>query len=155
MRETTRLVEIDAPPYDGGAPMPVVIQDDGRLVFGYDMLDEGEALNRVAVCAVDRCLVSTFGYPNEEALMGHRYHGRGLHWYGAHEVLDSEWISAIIAANRVHRGHRDEMFSVYRHFIFTFHDSTLEFIATEKPVFAVAVGSVFDLVAARYRSGRA
>jgi len=32
-------------------------------------------------------------------------------------------------ANRVHPRHRAERFSRYRHFILTFHDSTLEFIA--------------------------
>jgi hypothetical protein len=54
------------------------------------------------------------------------------------EIQDSEIIKNIIAANKVHPYHNDENFKKYRHFVFPFHDTTLEVIAKvyefEQPV---------------------
>jgi len=71
----------------------------------------------------------TFGYPNEEAISGHRYARFGLVPFGFVEVNDSEILENIVNANRVHPYHKDELFNKYRHFVFPFHDTTLEVIA--------------------------
>ncbi len=83
----------------------------------------------VAVLAADPYLVFQFGPSNDEAISGHRLYGLGLKPYSAFEVLNSSWIGSLEEANRVHSSHRPDLFSAYRHFILTFHDSTLEFVA--------------------------
>ena len=148
-----RLSRIDAPPCDGGAPMPVVLQDDGMLVFAYRVAGARQSDGHsVAVAVVDPCTIATFGYPNDEALHEHRYAGIGLECYNAYEVVDSEWIESIMIANRAHSHHSDDLFRSQRHFIFAFHDSTLEFIALEMPKFELVSGEVFGMVETAYKA---
>jgi len=45
------------------------------------------------------------------------------------EVEHSSWIRALERMNAVHPYHRTEHFLKYRHFIFAFHDSTVECVA--------------------------
>ncbi|TIW83588.1 MAG: hypothetical protein E5V51_19625 [Mesorhizobium sp.] len=85
--------------------------------------------NQTAILIVEPCKVFQFGPPNDEAIAGHRLYPSGLKPYSAFEVLNSSWIDGLEKANRVHSRHRPEWFASYRHFIFTFHDSTLEFVA--------------------------
>jgi len=54
---------------------------------------------------------------------------KGLRFYRVYEVQNSSWIRALERMNRVHPKHQSGMFSRYRHFIFTFHDTTLECVA--------------------------
>jgi hypothetical protein len=77
-----------------------------------------------------RCSVTKFGYPNDHALGGHRLYEKGLGFYGFFEVLDSEWISELRRGNMV--TYPDfQAFPDERHFVITFHDSTLECIALD------------------------
>jgi hypothetical protein len=43
--------------------------------------------------------------------------------------LNSDWIADLERSNRVHPNHRSSQFDSLRHFIFTFHDSVLEFVS--------------------------
>src|SRR5262249_17748356 len=70
-----------------------------------------------------------FGPPNDEALSGHPLYRKGLRHYGVCEVKNSSWVRALERMNRVHPSHHPRMFSRYRHFVFTFHDTTFECIA--------------------------
>jgi hypothetical protein len=122
------LKQIDVPRCDGGAPCPMVVANEGTLVFGYyDAEGRGCVIIEVPICSVFK-----FGYPNDEVLHGHRYAKIGLAYYSAYEVLNSEWIREMMVANRIHSMHTDSLFDSLRHFIFTFHDSTLEFVAREE-----------------------
>lgn len=79
-----------------------------------------------AIVEFQRCLVSRFGYPNDEARWGiPRYKGVS---YGIYEVKESTWIKEVVRMNR-HRfpGTRDDY--VRRHFLFAFHDDTFECLA--------------------------
>ena len=118
------LKQIDVPQCDGGAPCPLVVADESTLVFGYyDAEGRGCVIVKVPSCSIFR-----FGAPNDEALGGHRYAKIGLGYCSAYEVLNSEWIRELMVANRIHPNHKDSLFDSKRHFIFTFHDSTLEFV---------------------------
>lgn len=137
------LQSIEAPNSSLGAPLPHVFADEDRLVVAYlvQMPDpHWDGTNarsvapttggeNVAILTVERYKAFQFGPPNDEAISGHRLHKLGLRPYSAFEVLNSSWIDALERANRVHAGHFPELFTGCRHFIFTFHDSTLEFIA--------------------------
>jgi hypothetical protein len=82
-----------------------------------------------AVIVVSRYHTLRFGPPNDETISGHRLYRLGLKAYSAFEVKNSSWIAELEAANRVHQHHRAEVYRAMRHFIFTFHDTTLEFVA--------------------------
>ncbi|MGX8013214.1 hypothetical protein ACVDG8_031690 [Mesorhizobium sp. ORM8.1] len=145
MSAAEALMPIDLPLSSAGAPLPHVFADEGRLVIAYivnvpdppfdginprpvSAAAEGEV---VAILTVDPYVAFQFGPPNDEALSGHRLHGLGLQPYSAFEVVNSSWIASLEKANRVHPRHMPELFSGRRHFILTFHDSTLEFIARD------------------------
>jgi hypothetical protein len=121
-----KLKEIPVPlDIDPGATMPEIKADEHDLEVTFYLLysDERGKLKFKSV------LQFTFGYPNEEAIKGHRYYEFGLLPFKFVEVQDSEIIKNIVKANRVHHYHKDELFKEWKHFVFPFHDTTLEVIA--------------------------
>ena len=143
MPASEALLPIDVPQSSPGAPLPHVFADEGRLLIAYIVntpdpsfdgtnprsISPATAGQSIAILTADPYRVFQFGPPNDEAISGHRLYGLGLQPYSAFEVLNSSWIASQEKANRVHSRHMPELFSGYRHFILTFHDSTLEFIA--------------------------
>ncbi|UVK46038.1 hypothetical protein BPNPMPFG_001637 [Mesorhizobium sp. AR07] len=140
MSAVETLLPIDVPPSSAGAPLPHVFADEGRLVVAYivnipDPSFDGTnprsvspvtGNQAVAILTADPYLAFQFGPPNDEAISGHRLYALGLRPYEGFEVINSSWIASLEKANRV-----PDLFSGYRHFILTFHDSTLEFIAKD------------------------
>lgn len=143
MSTAETLLPIEVPLLSAGAPLPHVFADEGRLLVAYlanipDPSFDGtnpRSISRltgnqsVAILTADPYLAFQFGPPNDEAIRGHRLYPLGLRAYEAFEVRNSSWIASLEKANRVQSSHTPELCSDYRHFIFTFHDSTLEFIA--------------------------
>ena len=86
--------------------------------------DEEFAVLRFPVCQIVK-----FGYPNDEALPGHPLYSKGLSYYGLFEVLDSSWIKTLAEQNLVSFPNPGPSRPSRRHFVVTFHDSTLECIA--------------------------
>jgi hypothetical protein len=130
-----RVVElVDVPQCDPGAPMPIVVADEGRVELAYvarsvrpaSVEEDGVV---VAVVRFERPRAHMFGPPNDEALSGHPLWGRGLRPYGAYRVERSSWIRAVVRMNAVHPRHRPERFAALTHYVFTFHDSTFECLA--------------------------
>jgi len=117
----------ELPRQSTGAPVPFLLAEDGELILAY--LVESEA-DEAAVIEFESVHAQYFGPPNDEALSGHPLYQRGLRFYCAYEVQNSSWIRALERMNRVHPKHRRGMFGRCRHFIFTFHDTTLECVAT-------------------------
>jgi len=131
-------------PWDVGAPLPHVIASGLRTFViyqqrerdpGWDgsyatMVDPAVPEQRlIAVVEFQRCLVHKFGSPNDEALEGHRLHGRGLVPYRAHTVERSRWLVEQERMNRVHPQHRPEAFRDFVHYVLAFHDETFECLA--------------------------
>ena len=77
------------------------------------------------------CTSITAGFPNDEVLHGHRLWGKGLTFYAVHEVLNSSWLAELRAIEAVHPMSRPLPFDNARHFVLTFHDSTVEAIARD------------------------
>lgn len=69
------------------------------------------------------------GGPNDEAIEGHSLTGKGLWPYAAHRVVNSHWITAEEQVNSVHPHHRGGWHDRLTHYVFCFHDETLECIA--------------------------
>jgi hypothetical protein len=127
MSEERAVPLTDWPQPDAGAPSPLVIADDTRLFVRYITQND-----KIAVIHFPLCSIFTFGSPNDEALAGHPLHGRGLEHYSAHRVESSSWIALLERRNAVHPSHDKKRFlENKRHFIFTFHDSTLECVVNE------------------------
>jgi hypothetical protein len=81
-----------------------------------------------AVVEFVRCLISRFGYPNDEARWGiPRYKDLS---YGIYEIRNSSWIKEVVQLNRFHFPKTVDDY-VSRHFLFTFHDDTFECLADD------------------------
>lgn len=133
----------DFPQSSVGAPMPVVLANEHTVFVAFyleqrDPNWDGTTCKAVtpdtndepvAVVRFSRVTAHFFGPPNDEAFGGHPLAARGLHAYGAFEILSSSWIRALERMNSVHPHHRPERFSNCRYFILTFHDTIFECVA--------------------------
>jgi hypothetical protein len=138
------------PQCDPGAPVPMVIAAEGTAIVAYyaplevdwdtarpeDIPEDG-----VVVLQFGGVLALMFGAPNDEALHGHPLAGRGLDAYGAYRVEHSSWVRRLERMSRVHPQHSPERFSRLQHFVLTFHDSTLECVASAPPNVSVLRGT--------------
>lgn len=139
-----------------GAPLPIVLADEHRLLLAYlgEQLREthdGTVIHRVdprtpgeTVMLIEFARYAAYyhGPPNDEAFSGHPLAARGLHPYGAFEVQQSSWVRALEQMNRVHPHHRSGQFERLRHFVFAFHDSTFECVAEDYTIKVSAAGSM-------------
>jgi hypothetical protein len=110
---------------------PLLMADDGRLVFSFNATRlaadcyHREDVGR-AVVRVPSCLAFKHGYPNDEALPGHPLYGRGFVGTAVYEVFRSSWVAELARQNQVRFPDSDVAGWGVRHFLFSFHDSTLE-----------------------------
>ena len=139
-----RVVELrNVPQSSVGAPLPLVLADEHRVVIAYYLndpppdwdgtspraMDPVDSDEPIAIVQFDRCRGLMFGPPNDEAFSGHPLAARGLEPYGVFEVTDSSWIRGLEEMNAVHPNHdREQFLSGLRHLVFAFHDSTFECI---------------------------
>ena len=79
-----------------------------------------------AIVEFKRCLISRFGYPNDEARFGIPWYKEAS--YGIYEVRNSSWIKDVVKMNRYSFPKTTDNY-VARHFLFTFHDETFECLA--------------------------
>lgn len=131
---------LDVPQSSVGAPIPIVVGDEHRVVLAYYLEAtpegwDGETVRLVgptnssepfAIVRFASCDAHFMGPPNNEAFSGHPLASRGLQPYGAYEVRHSSWIRRLERMNSVHPYHRPERFWALRHLVFAFHDSTFE-----------------------------
>jgi hypothetical protein len=129
----------EAPWPNVGAPLPVILCNEYELFLAYvsaiqeaggpiELSPKSERLP-IAVVKFISYRSYMFGPPNDEAFAGHPLASRGLEPYAVFEIEHSSWIRQLERMNAVHPNHRPEQFSSYRHFVFAFHDSTLEVVA--------------------------
>jgi hypothetical protein len=134
-----------APQCSVGAPCPCLVAGEHSLRLAY-YLEEDRLSNewlRAPIRAArpdwsdDLCAHVTFegayahmfGPPNDEAFAGHPLAARGLAPYAVFEVDDSSWLRQLVEINSVHPYHKSEHFAAFKHFVFSFHDTTFECIA--------------------------
>ncbi len=114
------------PQPDSGAPEPRVTATEGCLTVTYITAEE-----KFAVIEFPLCHQFTFGHPNDESLQGHPLYSCGLKFYSVHQVKNSSRISELERINSSHPQHNKAAFLASKsHYVFTFHDSTLECIVT-------------------------
>jgi hypothetical protein len=166
-----RVIELSsAPRPDVGAPLPLVIGDEHRLLLAYIISESDPAWDGsdvtivspeleglpIAIVQFRRPSAHMFGPPNDEAFDGHPLASRGLSPYAVFEVEKSSWIRRLERMNSVHPDHNPERFLERRkHFIFAFHDSTFECIAEAFEVSTIrgsmrsATNRMVEMMAAR------
>ncbi len=135
--ERDRVVGLDVPPCEGGAPMPVVLCDDLHVLVAYYLNSRyysntpspDPADERSVIVEFSLPWALMFGMPNDEAFEGHPLESRGLRPYGAYLVQDSSWIRQLEKMNSVHPNHDPQYFKKLKHYVFVFHDSTFECVA--------------------------
>ncbi len=133
-----QVVELtEFPQMDPPGPLPLVLADEGRLALVYGLADHWVRAHLEAEKGDEFSLIvefhgpccHMFGWPNEEVLKGHPLGKRGLTWYAVHEVQNSSWVRQLERMNSVHTRHNPDHFKGLKHYIFVFHDSTLEVVA--------------------------
>ena len=116
------------------APAPFIVSSEQRTLIGFSARGEDADQSDGDAVTVAELVGGTsvkFGFPNDEVLHGHRLYGAGLGYDQLHEVDNSAWLSELRAIEAIH-DHAPEMpFANARHFVLTFHDSTLEAVATD------------------------
>lgn len=144
-----------------GAPCPVLLAGEHSLRLSYYL--ESERLTSewqaapvrpprpnwsddlCAVVTFERAYAHMFGPPNDEAFSGHPLAARGLVPYSVFEIEGSSWLSSLVRMNSVHPYHKDEQFSHFKHWVFSFHDTTFECIALSYSI-ALAKGTPWSVL---------
>jgi hypothetical protein len=85
----------------------------------------------VGVVEFHRVARIKMGSPNDEVLRGHSLYGHGLEGYGAQVVSNSPWITELANVNRVHAQFSQNTWASARHYVFPFHDETVECVAAD------------------------
>ncbi len=155
--EKDKVIELkDVPQSSVGSPLPIVLSNEYKTLLAYLLQDEPNWNNPtaedfeksgepIAIVEFKNRRSLMFGSPNDEAFHGHPLANRGLHSYGFFEVENSSWIRKLERMNSVHEYHKPKHFEKYKHFVFTFHDSTFECIA-EKFEISVHEGSLENIL---------
>jgi hypothetical protein len=132
MAERAVRTEIPGLRWSAGAPEPVLIAGETRTLFAFYRWEDGSSEDAVQTAEFVGCTSVTFGFPNDEALQGHPLWGRGLEFYALHEVEESSWLDGV---RSIEKAHPDSLavlpFADTRHFVLTFHDTTLEALARQ------------------------
>jgi hypothetical protein len=151
-----RVIEAhDAPRPDSGASLPFVMSDEQRVLLAYMVSELDEVVTssvksmtpdspgHVALVEFARPCAHMFGPPNDEAFAGHPLAERGLRPYGVFQIEDSSWIRQLAKMNENQIHHSQNRYRRFRHYIFSFHDSTFECVAESLAV-NLREGSVRD-----------
>ena len=106
--------------------MPVLIATDDRKLFACYLRTD---VDRVVVGEFQRCTSVRFGLPNDEVVHGHPC-GTDLMGHQVHVIHDSPWLEDLRQIESVHRQAAEHPLANSLHYFMTFHDSSLEAIAT-------------------------
>ena len=117
---------------DAGAPMPAVYSDETGLTCAYVIGATHSESGSTAILHFEGVLYYGMGYPNDEALRAHPLYENGLGLYDFHVVENSPLIADLDRRNQVHNRHvAGNYLKRFRHWIITFHDKTLEVVASD------------------------
>jgi hypothetical protein len=135
-RVEERAIPFDVPGlgWSAGAPQPFIVSSEKRTLIGfYARGEDAEQTDSDAVTVAELvgCTAVKFGFPTDEVLHGHRLYDASLGYYKLHEVDNSAWLVELRAIDAVHEHAPEVPFENARHYVLTFHDSTLEAIARD------------------------
>jgi hypothetical protein len=120
--------------WSAGAAEPFIVSSEQRTLIGlYARSEDADQSDSDAVTVAELvgCISVKFGFPNDEVLHGHQLYGAGLGYYQLHEVHNSAWLIELRSIEAVHDHAAEVPFENAHHFVLTFHDSTVEAIASD------------------------
>jgi hypothetical protein len=129
--QRAEVLTIEGLRWSAGAPQPIVFRSERRTLLAFFAADDERGDDEVVSAEFENCAAITCGFPNDEVLHGHALWGRGLEFYRLHEVKESDWLDELRAVEAVHDQAPTMPFSQARHFVLTFHDSTVEAVADD------------------------
>ena len=126
-----RVLELNELQSSVGSPCPSLLMDGAHLYVTYHMQEEPSdfELEAIGLVKFSGVYFHKLGAPNEEAFHGHPLYKNGLRPFGTFVVEDSSWVKECMVRNRVHPDHSDDHFKSLKHYVWSFHDETLEVIA--------------------------
>lgn len=116
---------------DSGAPEPRVEYSDNELIISFNVLSKENESNSRRSCIIPFCIYYSAGLPNDESLLFHPYYEYGLRSSEFFEVINSELILKLEGVEKKHPYYSSEYWKMYRHFIISFKDIMIEFIAKD------------------------
>lgn len=126
----------------------VCLQTEEQCILLFNAMKQagpGRVDAGTAVFEFKRCLLTRFGWPNDEARSSIARLKNG--GYGIYEVIDSSWKAEVLAGNRIGFPNTPDNY-VGKHLVFGFHDSTFECL-TDDFAFSVSKEN-FGKILARY-----
>src|SRR5215469_10023313 len=121
----------EPPAMDAGVPSPAVYSDKTGLTCAYVIGASHSEAGSTAILQFEGVLYYELGYPNDESLNAHPLYSSGLGFYDFHVIENSPLIADLDRRNQVHKRHvAGAYIKRFRHWIITFHDETLEVVAT-------------------------
>ncbi|RKP57939.1 hypothetical protein D7Z26_00020 [Cohnella endophytica] len=149
------------PAWDVGAPIPHVISSGHQTYLLYYIEEESQDWDGTSVTVIDPnsnevlpiavvkfngCYAYKFGGANDEVMSGHPLYKKGLKFYSAHKVINSNWIKAEEKINSIHAYYKPERWKERIHYLLLFHDELFECIADgfEITVFRESFSSVLS-----------
>lgn len=128
------------PKWDAGAPMPQVFSNGLKTYLIY-LVDQGvedlTEIDNTTEILQELALVEfsghtfRFGIANDEVFSGLTLWKKGLEFYSAHLIENSNWISELKTINKVHPYYKEDKWKDQKHYMLLFHDEILEVIATD------------------------
>lgn len=128
---------------DYGAPSPLIIANDDELYLTFYIANEGyqhldiphqrSESNDIGICILKfkSYLKYTFGAPSNETIGGHPYYKLGMRSASFYELEGSDLVKQLQNIANVHPYYKPERWSLYKHYIVTFHDNMFECVAQE------------------------
>ena len=128
-----------------GYPHPFMVSNERKTLLAFtvpetlrsrssvDAGSEGEGTirgERLAVVSFELCRWASLGGPNDEVHDGHPLSGKGLDSHTAQLVVNSRKLAELEGINSVHTQYHPNQWSDVNHYIFWFHDSTFECLAS-------------------------
>lgn len=123
------LTELDlGATWRDGAPEPFMLAGQHRLrLLFHAKTKSGDAV--IAILRVDGQVALSFGLPHEDSSTAHRLATLGFTMETAFEVVDSAWIDDLRRMEAAGWQPNLAWLGRQRHFIFSFRDRVLEFVA--------------------------
>jgi hypothetical protein len=119
-----RASRIDFPEWDPIRPEPHLLAGNRTFLLFYKRHAEPDV---VVIVEFDGCIGVKTGPPSDSTLWSHRLWGKGLNYHIAHEVEESDWLGEV---GRVEKYRSSPgWIAAHHHYMFTFHDETVECLA--------------------------
>jgi hypothetical protein len=119
-----RAIQIDFPEWDPTRPQPHLLTGARTFLLFYKRRAEPDV---VVIVEFEGCIGAKRGLPSDTTLSGHPLWGKGLRYYVAHEVEESEWLAEVGRAEKYRSS--PGWVAAHHHYVLTFHDETVECLA--------------------------